>query len=83
MSSSDSSDNDDKVAVFERILEFKIANATDHYLMVGTQEEKTNDEGGHSGKLAVAGVVSASFTASKKENLIFSGIRWQTADFHR
>ena len=83
MSSSDTSDNEDKVAVFERSLEFKIANGTDHYLLIGTQEERTKDEGGQAGQFGVAGVVSASFTASKKESAIFSGIRWQTADFHR
>ena len=68
---------------FSRNAEFKVANGTDHYVMIGTEEERQKDEGGATVKLDIPSVFGVEYTLPKKDHFVVSGIRWQRADFHR
>ena len=69
--------------LFQRYREFKVANGTDHCVMVGVQEDRVKDEGGENIKFDIAGVFGIAYKSPRKDNLIVSGIPWQRVDIHR
>ena len=62
---------------------FKVANGTDNYVLIGTEEERQKDVGGTTVKMDIASQFGFAFTLPQKEISVPSGLRLEAVGIHR